>query len=86
MKPLLLALCLPLFSSCAVRVYYPNGHIAFADYTDFEGTTELRTKGFYFKRTGRQDASTPTRTAIRESGNLAFKLGLGAAGGAIPVK
>lgn len=82
-KLLLLILCLSL-CSCAVRVYYPTGKVAFADYTDFEGSTEIETKGFKFKRTGRQDASTPTRTTIGEVGNAAFKLGLGATGAVVP--
>lgn len=80
----LLALCIAL-PSCAFRAYYPNGHVACADYTDFEGTTEIKTRDFYLKRTGRQDASTPTRTAFREAGNAAFKLGLGTAGAVAPV-
>lgn len=79
MKTLLLCLCLAT-QACAVRVYYPNGRIAFADYTDFEGSTEIETKNFKFKRTGKQNASTPTRVAISEIGNTGLKLGLGAAG------
>lgn len=77
MKLLFCLLCLS-FASCASRVYYPNGHIAFADYTDFEGTTEIRTKGFYFRRTGRQDASTPTKTFADGVAKNILSIGAGA--------
>ena len=79
----LFLICL-LFPSCAFRAYYPNGKIAAADYTDFEGTTEVRTKGFYMKRTGRQDASTPTRTFVDGAGKIILSGGMAGAGALIP--
>lgn len=84
MKRFLLILCLPLCSCDGMRVYYPNGRPAFADYTNFSGTTELRAKGFYFKRTGTQDVATPRKVLVDgvERGIQAATVG-GVAGGAL---
>lgn len=79
----LVALCLPLVA-CGSRVYYPNGRVCHADYTNFSGTTEVRNGKFYYKRQGTQDAATPTRESFDALGNLLIKAGVGATGARIP--
>lgn len=79
MKNILLLIPL-LFVGCAVRIYYPNGKPAFADYTNFNGTTELHNGKFWFKRSGVQDAAAPTKI-VTDAATRAI-LG-GAVGGAM---
>lgn len=77
MKPLLIILSLTL-AGCAHRAYYPNGKVATADYTNFQGVTEIRTKDFHYRREGTQDASTPTRTTLDGARGIILSTGAGA--------